>query len=149
METGSNQVRARHDTRLTQTTCTVDFFPDLLANSSLSPSCSIEPARTFSDLRTYGPTKPPTFIGCWALDVRCWMFLTPNQVPSLAYPCHPGIPNPKTKTRSHERNLLEAANTVQHIELRQGPRNVDLRTPPGPEGSNGSLLDICRGHPGI
>jgi hypothetical protein len=26
---------------------------------------------------------------------------------------------------------------------------VDLRTPPGPEGSNGSLLDICRGHPGI
>ena len=31
----------------------------------------------------------------------------------------------------------------------QGPRNVDLQTPPGPEGSNGSLLDICRGHPGI
>jgi len=26
---------------------------------------------------------------------------------------------------------------------------VDLRTPPGPEGSNGSLLRICRGHPGI
>jgi hypothetical protein len=26
---------------------------------------------------------------------------------------------------------------------------VDLQTPPGPEGSNGSLLDICRGHPGI
>jgi hypothetical protein len=25
---------------------------------------------------------------------------------------------------------------------------VDLRTPPGPEGSNGSLLCICRGHPG-
>jgi len=31
----------------------------------------------------------------------------------------------------------------------QGPWNVDLRTPPGPEGSNGSLLDICRGHPGL
>ena len=31
----------------------------------------------------------------------------------------------------------------------QGPRNADLRTPPGPEGSNGSLLRICRGHPGI
>src|ERR1700709_2834291 len=30
---------------------------------------------------------------------------------------------------------------------RQGPWNVDLRTPPGPEGSNGSLLRICRGHP--
>src|SRR5208282_2762698 len=29
----------------------------------------------------------------------------------------------------------------------QGPWNVDLRTPPGPEGSNGSLLRICRGHP--
>jgi len=33
--------------------------------------------------------------------------------------------------------------------LRQGPWNVDLRTPPGPEGSNGSLLCICRGHPDI
>jgi len=30
---------------------------------------------------------------------------------------------------------------------RQGPWNVDLRTPPEPEGSNGSLLRICRGHP--
>jgi len=29
----------------------------------------------------------------------------------------------------------------------QGPWNVDLRTPPGPEGSNGSLLCVCRGHP--
>lgn len=38
---------------------------------------------------------------------------------------------------------------VQHIHDCQGPWNVDLRTPPGPEGSNGSLLDICRGHPGI
>ena len=26
---------------------------------------------------------------------------------------------------------------------------MDLRTPPGPEGSNGSLLRICRGHPSI
>ena len=32
--------------------------------------------------------------------------------------------------------------------FRQGPWNVDLRTPPGPEGSNGSLLCICRSHPG-
>jgi hypothetical protein len=32
---------------------------------------------------------------------------------------------------------------------RQGPWNVDLRTPPGPEGSNGSLLCVCRGHPDI
>jgi len=31
----------------------------------------------------------------------------------------------------------------------QGPWNVDLQTPPGPEGSNGSLLRIRRGHPGI
>jgi hypothetical protein len=34
-------------------------------------------------------------------------------------------------------------------EFCQGPRNVDLRTPPGQECSNGSLLCICRGHPGI
>jgi len=39
---------------------------------------------------------------------------------------------------------MDAANYIC-----QGPWNVDLRTPPGPEGSNGSLLDICRGHPGI
>jgi hypothetical protein len=31
---------------------------------------------------------------------------------------------------------------------RQGPWNVDLRTPPGQECSNGSLLRIRRGHPG-
>src|SRR3989442_13124937 len=31
----------------------------------------------------------------------------------------------------------------------QGPWNADLRTPPGPEGSNGSLLCIRRGHPGF
>jgi len=31
----------------------------------------------------------------------------------------------------------------------QGPWNVDLRTPPGQECSNGSLLHVCRGHPGI
>src|SRR5581483_7223273 len=31
----------------------------------------------------------------------------------------------------------------------QGPWNVDLRTPPGQECSNGSLLCIRRGHPGI
>jgi len=47
------------------------------------------------------------------------------------------------------RILLEAGARVQHIHHCQGPWNVDLRTPPGPEGSNGSLLDICRGHPGL
>ena len=45
--------------------------------------------------------------------------------------------------------LREGCASVLHISVRQGPWNVDLRTPPGPEGSNGSLLDICRGHPGI
>src|SRR5262245_13877852 len=35
------------------------------------------------------------------------------------------------------------------IGCRQGPWNVDLRTPPGLEGSNGSLLCIRRGHPGF
>ena len=45
--------------------------------------------------------------------------------------------------------LLEASFFLAHIRHCQGPWNVDLRTPPGPEGSNGSLLDICRGHPGI
>jgi len=48
----------------------------------------------------------------------------------------------------YRRILLEAVGCVPHIHNCQGPRNVDLRTPPGPEGSNGSLLDICRGHPG-
>jgi len=45
--------------------------------------------------------------------------------------------------------LLEGSKGVRHIQFRQGPWNVDLRTPPGPEGSNGSLLCICRGHPGL
>jgi len=31
----------------------------------------------------------------------------------------------------------------------QGLWSVDLRTPPGPEGSNGSMLCNCRSHPGI
>src|SRR5688572_433363 len=43
---------------------------------------------------------------------------------------------------------LEALQVLPHSHYRQGPWNVDLRTPPGPEGSNGSLLDIRRGHPG-
>ena len=47
------------------------------------------------------------------------------------------------------RNLLEDEPLMPQIGRCQGPWNVDLRTPPGPEGSNGSLLDICRGHPGI
>src|SRR5688572_9045634 len=38
---------------------------------------------------------------------------------------------------------------MRFIVCRQGPWNVDLRTPPGPEGSNGSLLRIRRGHPGF
>jgi hypothetical protein len=33
--------------------------------------------------------------------------------------------------------------------LRQGLWIADLQNPPGPEGSNGSLLCICRSHPGI
>ena len=44
--------------------------------------------------------------------------------------------------------LLEARWRARQSQRRQGPWNVDLRTPPGPEGSNGSLLDICRGNPG-
>ena len=43
---------------------------------------------------------------------------------------------------------LEAAGGMRQIRCCQGPWTVDLRTPPGPEGSNGSLLCICRGHPG-
>jgi len=34
-------------------------------------------------------------------------------------------------------------------EFCQGPWNADLGTPPGPEGSNGTLLCIRRGHPGF
>ena len=45
--------------------------------------------------------------------------------------------------------LLEPSLTLFHILTCQGPWNVDLRTPPGPEGSNGSLLCVCRGHPGL
>ena len=44
---------------------------------------------------------------------------------------------------------LEAVPDLNHILRRQGPWNADLRTPPGPEGSNGSLLCIRRGHPGF
>ena len=50
---------------------------------------------------------------------------------------------------NHNRFLLEVPGTLVHLQFRQGPWNADLRTPPGPEGSNGSLLCICRGHPGI
>jgi DNA polymerase III subunit gamma/tau len=45
--------------------------------------------------------------------------------------------------------VLEPDLLLRHILLCQGPWNVDLRTPPGPEGSNGSLLCVCRGHPGF
>src|SRR5437870_3288422 len=44
--------------------------------------------------------------------------------------------------------LLEPLRNFRDTVFRQGPWTVDLRTPPGPEGSNGSLLCICRGHPG-
>ncbi len=44
---------------------------------------------------------------------------------------------------------LDEASLVRFIGGCQGPWNVDLRTPPGPEGSNGSLLLIRRGHPGF
>jgi len=46
-------------------------------------------------------------------------------------------------------NLLEASLDLLLNQHCQGPWSVDLRTPPGPEGSNGSLLRIRRGHPGI
>jgi len=45
--------------------------------------------------------------------------------------------------------VLEAVAEVRQIVRCQGPWNVDLRTPPGQECSNGSLLCIRRGHPGI
>ncbi len=44
--------------------------------------------------------------------------------------------------------FLEPTPELRQILFCQGPWNVDLRTPPGPEGSNGSLLCVCRGHPG-
>jgi len=45
--------------------------------------------------------------------------------------------------------LLERGRELRQVIFRQGPWNVDLRTPPGQECSNGSLLCIRRGHPGI
>ena len=45
--------------------------------------------------------------------------------------------------------ILAASGEFDLITRRQGPWNADLRTPPGPEGSNGSLLCIRRGYPGI
>src|SRR5687767_2687599 len=44
---------------------------------------------------------------------------------------------------------LAPALGVGFIGSRQGPWNVDLGTPPGPEGSNGTLLCIRRGYPGF
>ena len=44
---------------------------------------------------------------------------------------------------------LAGALPLRHIVFRQGPWNADLRIPPGQECSNGSLLCIRRGHPGI
>jgi hypothetical protein len=45
-------------------------------------------------------------------------------------------------------NMLEDSTALRQILRCQGPWNVDLRTPPGQECSNGSLLCIRRGHPG-
>ena len=45
--------------------------------------------------------------------------------------------------------LLADTEDLRFILFRQGPWSADLQTPRGPEGSNGSLLCICRGHPGL
>src|SRR5216117_1081573 len=61
------------------------------------------------------------------------------------------MPENSAGTPSKGKNLIAARREVRLNFLRdfcQGPWNVDLRTPPGPEGSNGSLLCIRRGHPG-
>jgi len=61
--------------------------------------------------------------------------------PQLRRAARPGVPE----------NLIAGA---AHLRLNsptrfcQGPWNADLRTPPGPEGSNGSLLRMRRGYPG-
>jgi hypothetical protein len=56
---------------------------------------------------------------------------------------------PHAKAQRREAELsLEGAAVMRQIQRCQGPWTVDLQTPPGPEGSNGSLLCICRGHPG-
>ncbi len=107
------------------------------------------PTRTFPDQK-HGGTQLD--VGCSMLDVGCLLF---GQVPTYSNPCARDTPsNSSTLKLSNSKTsphgfLLEGTPHVQHIVTRQGPRNVDLRTPPGPEGSNGSLLDICRGHPGI
>ena len=49
----------------------------------------------------------------------------------------------------NRQTLLAASPQVRFIVSRQGPWNVDLETPPGPEGSNGTLLHIRRGYPGF
>ena len=63
---------------------------------------------------------------------------------ALSYPDRPSIPRLQLSAQFD----LEATATMRQIPGCQGPWTVDLRTPPGPEGSNGSLLRICRGHPG-
>ena len=50
---------------------------------------------------------------------------------------------------AHPKLWLDDSYRVGFIESRQGPWNVDLETPPGPEGSNGTLLHIRRGYPGF
>src|SRR5438046_3206093 len=55
---------------------------------------------------------------------------------------------PRALCGRRETNLA-ALKLVRLITPRQGPWNADLRTPPGPEGSNGSLLCIRRGYPGF
>ena len=45
--------------------------------------------------------------------------------------------------------LLDEGLGLGQVVCCQGPWNVDLQIPPGQECSNGSLLCIRRGHPGI
>lgn len=45
--------------------------------------------------------------------------------------------------------LLDEVRGLGQVVCCQGPWNVDLQIPPGQECSNGSLLCIRRGHPGI
>ena len=54
-----------------------------------------------------------------------------------------------TRTKSQTMSCRAAGRVLLWGRICQGPWNVDLRTPPGQECSNGSLLRIRRGHPGI
>src|ERR1017187_4198586 len=68
------------------------------------------------------------------------------QAPRPPQPPRSPTPTPALCPKPHF--SLEGSDGMRQIRCCQGPWTVDLRTPPGPEGSNGSLLCICRGHPG-